>query len=92
MNCFRISLWIVVGLLFSTIGANAAEMKVTKDIPYSSEKLERHVLDVYAPADAKSLPVVFWIHGGGWQAGDKSQIALKPQWFCLLYTSDAADE
>jgi arylformamidase len=81
MNRFRISLWIVVGLLFATSGANAAEMKVTKDIPYSSEKLERHVLDVYSPADAKNLPVVFWIHGGGWQAGDKSQIALKPQWF-----------
>jgi arylformamidase len=81
MNLARIGLWIVFGLLFSAISANAAEMKVAKDIPYSSEKIERHVLDVYAPADAKNLPVVFWIHGGGWQAGDKSQIALKPQWF-----------
>jgi hypothetical protein len=25
--------------------------------------------------------VVFWIHGGGWQAGDKSDVKLKPQWF-----------
>jgi acetyl esterase/lipase len=28
-----------------------------------------------------NLPVVFWIHGGGWQQGDKSQVKLKPQWF-----------
>jgi acetyl esterase/lipase len=42
---------------------------------------ERHVLDVYAPKGAKGLPVVFWIHGGGWQAGDKSDVQLKPTWF-----------
>jgi acetyl esterase/lipase len=38
-------------------------------------------LDVYAPAGAKDLPVVFWIHGGGWQTGDKSDVKRKPQWF-----------
>jgi acetyl esterase/lipase len=42
---------------------------------------ERHVLDVYAPKGAKNLPVVFWIHGGGWQAGDKSDVQHKPTWF-----------
>jgi acetyl esterase/lipase len=39
------------------------------------------VLDVYSPKDAKNLPVVFWIHGGGWQTGDKSSVQLKPQFF-----------
>jgi acetyl esterase/lipase len=39
------------------------------------------VLDVYAPPNAKNAPVVFWIHGGGWQQGDKSDVKLKPQWF-----------
>ena len=33
------------------------------------------------PAGASGLPVVFWIHGGGWQTGDKSSVALKPQAF-----------
>jgi arylformamidase len=33
------------------------------------------------PKDAKSLPVVFWIHGGGWQAGDKTSVQVKPQAF-----------
>jgi arylformamidase len=36
---------------------------------------------VHAPDGARNLPVVFWIHGGGWQTGDKSMVALKPKAF-----------
>jgi acetyl esterase/lipase len=36
---------------------------------------------VYSPAGAKNLPVVFWIHGGGWVTGDKSEVKLKPRAF-----------
>jgi len=36
---------------------------------------------VHAPAGANNLPVVFWIHGGGWQTGDKKLVALKPKAF-----------
>ena len=39
------------------------------------------MLDVYSPPNAKNLPVVFWIHGGGWQTGDKSSVQIKPQAF-----------
>jgi arylformamidase len=60
-------------------GALAQELK--RDIPYTSSADERQVLDVYSPANAKDLPVVFWIHGGGWQTGDKSDVQLKPQAF-----------
>ncbi len=42
---------------------------------------ERNVLDIYAPPGAKDLPVVFWIHGGGWQQGDKSGVLEKPRAF-----------
>ena len=51
-----------------------------RDIPYATAH-ERQVLDVYAPPGAKNLPVVFWIHGGGWQSGDKTMVALKPKAF-----------
>ncbi len=51
------------------------------NIPYADPAHERQVLDVYAPKDAKNLPVVFWIHGGGWQGGDKSEVYGKPQAF-----------
>jgi len=57
------------------------ELQVKRDLPYADPALPRQVLDVYAPAGAKKLPVVFWIHGGGWQGGDKSLINSKPQAF-----------
>ena len=59
----------------------AADMKVTRDVKYAEPAHERQVLDIYAPVDAQKLPVVFWIHGGGWQAGDKTSVQLKPQTF-----------
>jgi arylformamidase len=54
---------------------------VKRDIPYADPADERQVLDVYAPPGAKNLPVVFWIHGGGWQTGDKSDVQIKPRVF-----------
>jgi arylformamidase len=53
---------------------------VTHDIRYATAH-ERQVLDVYAPSGAKDVPVVFWIHGGGWQGGDKTMVAVKPKAF-----------
>jgi arylformamidase len=52
-----------------------------RNIPYVEKGDERQVLDVYSPPKAKDLPVVFWIHGGGWQAGDKSDVQIKPRAF-----------
>jgi acetyl esterase/lipase len=59
---------------------DAHAQRVIRDIAYGKAH-ERQVLDVHAPAGAKNLPVVFWIHGGGWQTGDKSMVALKPKAF-----------
>ena len=60
-------------------GARAQDVR--RDIPYADKAHERQVLDVYAPKGAKDLPVVFWIHGGGWQTGDKKDVLVKPQAF-----------
>lgn len=75
-----ISLAAALLINFSADCAVAAP-KLTADIPYVAGGHERQVLDVYAPVQATSqkLPVVFWIHGGGWQVGDKGDVALKPQ-------------
>jgi CubicO group peptidase (beta-lactamase class C family) len=51
------------------------------NIPYASPADKRQVLDVYSPHGAKGLPVVFWIHGGGWQVGDKTSVQIKPKVF-----------
>ncbi len=54
---------------------------VTRDIPYADPAHERQVLDVYRPERGGPGPVVVWIHGGGWQTGDKREVALKPKLF-----------
>jgi acetyl esterase/lipase len=58
-----------------------SSLRVKRNVPYADPAHERQVFDVYAPQDAKNLPVVFWIHGGGWQGGDKSEVYGKPQAF-----------
>jgi acetyl esterase/lipase len=59
----------------------ARAQNLKSDIPYAEPGHERQVLDVYAAPGAKDLPVVFWIHGGGWQTGDKSDVQMKPRVF-----------
>src|SRR5262245_23175728 len=68
-------------LILSLAAAEVRAEEVKRDIPYVEKGHERQVLDVYYPANAKNLPVVFWIHGGGWQAGDKKDVQLKPKVF-----------
>lgn len=58
-----------------------AESMVHENIPYVEPNHVRQVLDIYAPTANDKSPVVFWIHGGGWQVGDKKDVALKPKWF-----------
>lgn len=69
---------IAAWLLLPTV---VAAQNVTSDIAYADPAHERQVLDIYAPEDAENLPVVFWIHGGGWQTGDKTSVQLKPRVF-----------
>ena len=59
----------------------AADPKIHRDLAYTEPADKLQALDVYSPADAKNLPVVVWIHGGGWQAGDKAAVKDKPQAF-----------
>ena len=55
--------------------ARADEPKKLLNVPYG--KHPRQVLDFYQAKSDKPTPVVFYIHGGGWQAGDK-KINPKP--------------
>src|SRR6266571_4871286 len=61
--------------------SEARAQNVKRDIPYADPAHERQVLDVYSPPNASNLPVVFWIHGGGWQTGDKTSVQIKPRVF-----------
>ena len=57
-------------------GARTSDAVVThRDIPYAATKNPRQTLTLVLPkkpASDKPLPVVAFIHGGGWQNGDKA--------------------
>lgn len=76
---FKLVRAFALSLLFICVDSKA--QKISSDIPYSGSGNPRHVLDIYTPENAatEKLPVVFWIHGGGWVVGDKNDVALKPK-------------
>lgn len=46
------------------------------DLPYDDENPSILTsLDIHRPATNNTLPIVFFIHGGGWSAGDKGGLA-----------------
>lgn len=48
---------------------STAGLNVTSNVRYGPDV--RNVMDVYAPQNARSAPVVLFIHGGSWESGDK---------------------
>jgi acetyl esterase/lipase len=51
-----------------------AGVKALRDVEYVPKGHERQKLDLYLPEKADGpLPVVVWIHGGGWQGGSKER-------------------
>jgi acetyl esterase/lipase len=43
------------------------------DLKYGDAPGKANLLDIYLPENAEgALPLIVWIHGGGWAAGDKA--------------------
>jgi len=58
-------------------------IQTTTDLVYlegGDAKLQ--ALDIYAPAGADGAPVVVYVHGGAYRAGDKEMVGDKPHFFC----------
>ncbi|HKB42657.1 MAG TPA: alpha/beta hydrolase, partial [Gemmataceae bacterium] len=54
-----------------------AGTKVERNLEYVKGGHERNKLDLYIPEKADApLPVVVWIHGGGWRAGSKDRCPI----------------
>ena len=61
--------------------AGAGPPRIERDLPYAQPRNERQLLDIFAPATGTSLPVVVWVHGGGWMRGGKHEVDHKPSAF-----------
>lgn len=64
-----------IGVALVLAWANLAvsqEQQAFRDIPYVEGGHERNCLDLYLPKETTSpVPLVVWIHGGGWEGGSK---------------------
>lgn len=55
-------------------------VRALRDVEYAKVDGKPLALDIYLPkAPAKPLPVIVWIHGGGWRAGSKEHCPAVPQ-------------
>src|SRR6185503_18409811 len=76
-----LALFALVLVQTQTVVSAQAKLTVKQDVPYAEPADPRQKVDIYAPEGARNQPVVFWIHGGGWQTGDRTNIQVKPQAF-----------
>jgi acetyl esterase/lipase len=59
-------------------------VRLEKDLPYhEAEGVSPSLLslDLYGPKEGEKLPVILFIHGGGWRGGDKKSAASKGFFF-----------
>ncbi len=65
---------------------------LSRDVPYVAQKLDQsshlRTLDIYSPLSSEEvtegtelLPIILYVHGGGWAFGDKSDVNVKPHYF-----------
>lgn len=68
-----------VGLFLA--GSLVDAQTVLRDVGYAAaaDADPLLTLDVYAPGEGKDLPVMIYIHGGGWRGGDKAAVHSKPR-------------
>ena len=61
---------------------DSREVRVLTDIEFARPEGDPLLLDLYLPAHPDGpLPVVIWVHGGGWSLGDKSFCPDLRRWF-----------
>lgn len=80
-------LWKVIDKVADQLAAKAslpAGVTVVADLPYIEDGLRYHRLDVYYPHSEGQVPVILYIHGGAFIAGDK----LHARHYCTQLASE----
>jgi acetyl esterase/lipase len=75
MNLRLITLILVIPIIGFSQSAPEKSYKIISDIIYTDGEGKPQGLDLYLPnkESAKPLPVVVWVHGGGWMNGSKQK-------------------
>jgi len=63
----------------STEASSGAAPVARRDLAFGEHQAQR--LDLYAPSNAEGAAVMLYVHGGGWQVGDKSRVGQKVAFF-----------
>ena len=66
------------------VPAGIPGVSIAADVPYvvrPGADQRQTSLDVYVPAAAAGLPVLMYVHGGGWASGDKDAVGAKAAYF-----------
>ena len=52
--------------------------RILRDVAYVNPGHEQQKLDLYLPATGTNLPLIVWVHGGAWRAGNKAPCPALP--------------
>jgi len=75
-------LFLLLSLMISSAYGTPEESDlflVARDLSYGD--IDQQKLDVYCRSGSARLPVVIYVHGGGWAFGSKEDVYYKPQYF-----------
>lgn len=75
-----IPLALCLSILVTIPQSTQGQVSIQRDLPYVENGHERQILDIYAPKSKtnKVRPLIVWIHGGAWRAGNKKGVRWQP--------------
>lgn len=76
MKTFALSLYLLPVLMFTGCHLfdslrSKKEVLTEWDVPYATDSIKEHRLDLFLPAGRSSFPVVVFVHGGFWKNQDR---------------------
>jgi acetyl esterase/lipase len=78
-----ILLIVVIGSAFYFLQHTYGQGRAPEHVSLKYGNDPKQTLDLYSSnvSSSKKLPVIIYVHGGGWTGGDKSNVAEKPAFF-----------
>jgi acetyl esterase/lipase len=74
----RLAILAIVTTIPLPFAGAADDIRITRDLEYARVGETSLKLDLYVPTNAKSPPVIVWIHGGAWRSGSKNNPSVLP--------------